>query len=263
MNHLIVYAHPSSDSFSNKILTISKEFSVEKEYKTEVRDLYSIGFNPVLKNSDLKGMHGGETPEEIKREQNYIQWADLITFIYPVWWTGMPAILKGYIDRVFSYGIAYKHAEGGVEGLLKGKMVLLFSPMGTSNEEYGKIGMLDSMKQTCDEGIFKFCGMKVMKHVFFGSASNLEKEMINEYLKAVPLVMSKCLSTNKSSEEGEQNKDIKENGENKDNKEDSKESSKNSKDSSKNSDKDKANNSKSENKDISSNKSSMENSKSK
>jgi len=254
MNHLIVYAHPSSDSLSNKILTVAKEFSVEKEYKTEVRDLYSIGFDPVLKNSDLKRIHGGETPDEIKREQNYIQWADLITFIYPVWWTGMPAILKGYIDRVFSYGIAYKQAREGVEGLLKGKMVFLFSPMGTSNEEYDKIGMLNSMKQTCDEGIFKFCGMKVMKHIFFGSASKLENEMINEYLKAIPLVMSKGLSSDKSNEGSKQNKDMKENGEDKGNKE------KNSKDSSKDSSKDKENGSKTETNDYN-NKSSIQNSK--
>lgn len=244
MNHLIVYAHPSSDSFSNKIMSIAKEFSTEKEYKTEIRDLYSIGFDPVLKASDLKGIHKGQVPEEIKREQNYIEWADVITFIYPVWWTGMPAILKGYIDRVFSHGIAKK---GG--GLLKGKIVFLFSPMGTSNEDYGKSGMLDSMKQTCDDGIFKFCGMKVVKHVFFGSASNVEKEMENEYLKAVPLVLSKGFPANKSNEGSkkqqgsENNKNGKENEESKDNKE-NKSSSKeeNNKDSSKGSNKDKKEN---------------------
>jgi|GEM_PF-203717 Putative NADPH-quinone reductase (modulator of drug activity B) len=237
MNHLIVYAHPSSDSFSNKIMTITKEFSVEKEYKTEIRDLYSIGFDPILKASDLKKMYDGETPDEIKREQNYIEWADLITFIYPVWWTGMPAILKGYIDRVFSYGIAYKQSKSGEEGLLKGKIVFLFSPMGTSNEAYDKNGMLDSMKQTCDEGIFKFCGMNVIKHVFFGSASNLEHEMENQYLKAIPLVISKGFPSNKSNEENKENKDnenkkdAKENQEDKDNskEEDNKDSSKSSK----------------------------------
>lgn len=266
MNHLIVYAHPSSDSFSNKILTVAKEFSVEKEYKTEVRDLYSIGFDPLLKNSDLKKINGGETPDEIKREQNYIQWADLITFIYPVWWTGMPAILKGYIDRVFSYGIAYKQGSEGVEGLLKEKAVFLFSPMGTSNEEYDKTGMLDSMKQTCDEGIFEFCGMKVIKHVFFGSASNLDSEMKNEYLKAIPLLMSKSLSSNNSKEENKENKDQNKNGEEKSNKEehnkDNKEN-KNSKDNkeSKESDKDKTDNNKSKSNDNSNNKSSGENSK--
>ena len=166
MNHLIVYAHPSSDSFSNTIMSIAKEFSSEREYKTEIRDLYSIGFDPVLRASDLKGIHNGKMQEDIKREQNYLEWADVITFIYPIWWAGMPAILKGYIDRVFCNGMACKQGKGGPEGILKGKIVFLFSPMGTSNEVYGKMGMLDSMKQTCDEAIFKFCGMKVVKHVF-------------------------------------------------------------------------------------------------
>lgn len=258
MNHLIVYAHPSSDSFSNKIMNAVKEFSIEKEYKTEIRDLYSIGFNPVLKTSDLKRTYSGETPDEIKREQNYIEWADLITFIYPVWWTGMPAILKGYIDRVFSYGIAYKQGSQGVEGLLKGKMVFLFSPMGTSNEDYGKSGMLDSMKQTCDEGIFKFCGMKVIKHVFFGSVSNLQDEMTNEYLKAIPLVISKGFPSNKSNEESNDSKGYKD-GKDKEDKGSNKEE--NNKDGSKSSDKDKSNNTKVESDDNSNNKLNVQNSK--
>jgi len=263
MNHLIVYAHPSSDSFSNKILTVAKEFSVEKKYKTEIRDLYSIGFDPVLRSSDLKRMHGGETPDEIKREQEYIQWANLITFIYPVWWAGMPAILKGYIDRVFSYGIAYKQGNQSGEGLLKGKMVILLSPMGTSNEDYDKNGMLNSMKQTCDEGIFKVCGMNVIKHVFFGSSSNLEGEMMNEYLKAIPLVISKINSSNKSNEESKENKDTKDS---KDSKEENDKSSKdskneNSKDGNKNSNKEKTNDSRTEGNDYSNNKSNVQNSK--
>lgn len=264
MNHLIVYAHPSSDSFSSKILAVAKEFSVEKEYKTEVRDLYSIGFDPLLKNSDLKRMQDGETPDEIKREQNYIQWADLITFIYPIWWTGMPAILKGYVDRVFSYGIANKKSSGGAQGLFKGKMVFLFTPMGTSNEDYTKIGMLDAMKQTSDEGIFQFSGMKVIKHVFFGSASNLEQDMMKEYLKAIPIVMSKGLSPNKCDEESKENKDMKGNQEDKntkDNKENKDNKDENSKDGNKNSNKEKGNSSRPESNEHSNTKSSGQNSK--
>lgn len=233
MNHLIVYAHPSSDSFSNKIMNVAKEFSSEKEYKTEVRDLYAIGFDPILKISDIKGIRSNRIPEDIEREKNYIEWADVITFIYPIWWTGMPAILKGYIDKVFLYGMTYKKGNSGSGGLLKGKMVFLFSPMGTSNETYGKSGMLDSMKQTCDESIFKFCGMKVFKHVFFGEASSINKEMEKEYLKAIPLVFSKGFSSNKCNENeknkqtknDESNKEEKGTKENKNNNEQNKDSS--------------------------------------
>lgn len=234
MKHLIVYAHPSTNSFSNAILDQIKECSMKKEYSTEVRDLYSIGFDPILRAADFEGLCGGKTPEDIKREHSYIKWADLITFIYPVWWTGMPAILKGYIDRVFSYELVLeqekssdnkdkgssneketssknlddskkssnkekdntnekqnnfkqinfdaKNEENTSNGLLKRKKVFVISTMGTSNETYDNYGMTNSMKQTCDIGIFNFCGMEVVQHKFFGDVPNVSDEVRKKYL---------------------------------------------------------------------------------
>lgn len=83
--------------------------------------LYELNFNPVLGASDFISFSKGNTPEDIKEEQEHISWADSITFIYPVWWAGLPAILKGYVDRVFSHGFAYAYGENGIEKLLSGK----------------------------------------------------------------------------------------------------------------------------------------------
>lgn len=109
-------------------------------------------------------------PEDIAVEQEQIKWADVIIFVYPVWWTGLPAMLKGYVDRVFSYGFAYQYVEGNPVGLLEVKKALLFSTTGAANEIYEQIGMHNSMKQTTDQGIFGFTGIKVIDHVFFGGS---------------------------------------------------------------------------------------------
>lgn len=219
MNHLIIYTHPNINSFSCAIVDAVKEFSMQQKYKTEIRDLYSIGFDPVLKLTDLSDIHEGKVPEDIKREQSYIEWADIVTFIYPIWWTGMPAILKGYIDRVFSYGIAYKQGKNGSEGLLKDKKVFIFSPMGTSNETYNKNGMTDAMKRVSEVGIFNFCGMKVEQHAFFGDVPNVEEKVRKQYLQVVSEIFLRSLKSDKDSKDssqGNQGKDCQSNKENND-----------------------------------------------
>lgn len=209
MNHLIIYAHPNTNSFTKAITDSVKDFSMKQEYKTEVRDLYSIGFDPVLNSSDLLGIQSSKVPEDIKREQSYIEWANIITFVYPIWWTGMPAILKGYIDRVFSYSMVYKHENNGSEGLLKDKKVFIFSPMGTSNENYNKNGITDAIKQVSDTGIFNFCGMKVEQHAFFGEVPTVEEEIRKQYLQVVSEIFSRSLKPSKNSKDNSQSNENK------------------------------------------------------
>ena len=95
-----------------------------------------------------------------------IKWADLITFIYPIWWASMPAILKGYIDRVFANGFAYKYENNIPIGLLEGKKALIFNTTGSPSDAYSESGMQDAIKQMANDGILKFCGIEPLHHVF-------------------------------------------------------------------------------------------------
>lgn len=160
MKHLIVYTHPNPLSFNNALKDILVEVSNDKGHETVIRDLYELQFDPVLKGSDFVGFKSGNIPDDIKREQEFITWADMITFIYPIWWTGLPALLKGYIDRVLSYGFAYAYGDNGVIKLLPGKKVMILNTCGTPKDMYEATGMIKSMNQTSDEGIFEFCGIK-------------------------------------------------------------------------------------------------------
>lgn len=168
MKHLIVYCHPNPKSFSCAIKEAVSEVSRARGHETVVRDLYAIGFEPVLKGSDLVGLQSGNIPADIAEEQKHIAWADLMTFIYPTWWTGLPALIKGYIDRVYSNGFAYSYGESGPAGLLTGKKAILFTPMGTPNPYYEQSGMLPALQLTSDTGILAFCGVEVLHHAFFG-----------------------------------------------------------------------------------------------
>lgn len=189
INHLIVYCNPNPKSLSSAYRDALVELTEMSANPVNVRDLYNIGFSPVLEMRDFDAVKHGQIPAEVKVEQDYVMWANLITFVYPVWWAGMPALMKGYIDRVFTKGFAYTmDDEGHLKGLLGDKKVVILNNMGFPYAYYEKVGMLDSMKQATDEGIFKFCGMEVVEHRFFGhldAASKAEREGHVEVLKMI------------------------------------------------------------------------------
>ncbi|MDD3876560.1 MAG: NAD(P)H-dependent oxidoreductase [Bacteroidales bacterium] len=185
MKTLVIIASHNSTSFNNAIKKRAVEKLKNDGHDIVVRDLYEMNFNPVLTKNDFEKLHGNNLPEEIVREQEYIKWAEKIIVIYPIWWTGMPAILKGYFDRVMLYGFAYKFDNTGLVKLLKGKEALIFSTSGQPKEHYEAIGMYDAMNKTTDLGIFDFVGINVKKHIYFPSIISANDSTRNEYLNTV------------------------------------------------------------------------------
>ena len=189
MKYLIVYSHPKPESFNHAILeTISGELKKgKKEFK--VRDLYKIGFNPVLSTKDLSAIERGAVPRDIKKEQNYISEADILIFIFPIWWSAMPAMLKGYIERVFSLKFAYDITADGVIGLLEGKKVFIVSTTGASKEDYQEMGAFKMMNMSIDMAIFQFSGMKVIEHKYFSSVPYVTQQDRKKMLKELKLLV--------------------------------------------------------------------------
>ncbi len=193
MKYLIVYAHPNPGSFNHAILeTVTAELQKKKK-EFVVRDLYKIGFDPSLSAKDLQAIQNGVVPKDIKREQNYITKADIFIVIFPIWWSAMPAILKGYIDRVFSLKFAYDITETAVVGLLKGKKVFLVSTMGGSKEDYQKMGGFKMMNMAMDMAIFQFSGMKVIGHKYFASVPYVSQQDRKKMLLELKLLVKEKL----------------------------------------------------------------------
>jgi len=191
MKVLIVYSHPRRNSFNGAILDVVIESLKKKNISYELRDLYGIGFNPVLSDEDLKGLHAKNLPKDILTEQEFVKLSDKLIFIYPIWWGGMPSMMKGYIDRIFLNGFAYKYnSSGGVDGLLKGKDAYIFNTHGTDNEYYDSIGMTASIRQVSDMAIFKFCGIDVKEHLFLGNIFGIGDEGRKRYLESVSNVVN-------------------------------------------------------------------------
>ena len=101
----------------------------------------------------------------------------------------MPAMLKGYIDRVFSLKFAYDETEDGIVGLLKGKTVFIVSTTGASKEDYEKMGAFKMMNTSMDMAIFQVSGMKVMGHKYFSSVPYVSQQDRKKMLKELRLLV--------------------------------------------------------------------------
>ncbi|SHH80199.1 NAD(P)H-dependent oxidoreductase [Flavobacterium defluvii] len=185
MKNLIIYAHPNESSLNHFFKNTIVESLEKSGQEVVVRDLNKIDFNPVLSLQDMHGQRMGQVSEDVKTEQDFICWADRIVFVYPIWWTGMPAIMKGYIDRVFSYGFAYRYDQGVQKGLLTGKKTIIVNSHGKSNAEYEAIGMDKALELTSDIGIFKYCGLEIQKHFYFDKADRASAESISDWEKQI------------------------------------------------------------------------------
>jgi len=190
MKHFVLYCHPDPKSFCHAIFENIIETLRAKGHEVRVKDLYGEEFDPILKGSDFATFQAGKTPPDIKAEQDNILWAEMITLVHPVWWTGLPAMLKGYIDRVFSLGFAYAFGPDGPRGLLGGRKVVIFNTQGALKEEYDASGMTDVMKKASDIAIYSFCGMEVLDHRFFGGVPSVDDATRKRYLAEVKEVMN-------------------------------------------------------------------------
>jgi len=167
MNYLLIYAHPNPKSFCHAIKEEIENQIKQQGGEVTARDLYQLGWDPVLSSNDFVQFMQHTTPVDIAAEQEFVRRAGRIIFVYPVWWFSMPAILKGYIDRVFSRGFAYDTKGHRIQGLLKGKEVMIFNTTGGPRFAYYLLGYKLGIKLTVDIGTFMFCGLKVKLHKFF------------------------------------------------------------------------------------------------
>ncbi len=194
MNTLIIYAHPNPKSFCHAIKEVVVKTVVDNGSVAVVRDLYAQNFDPVLSAADFKALGRGEVQPDVKVEQEAVRNADLIIVVHPLWWTALPAILKGYIDRVFSFGFAYKIGPDGIKGLLGGKNVLLITTHGAPTAFYEGNGMGQALRSTIDNGIFNFCAMSVKEHVFFGEVPTVTDAVRKGYLADVTRAVTQALA---------------------------------------------------------------------
>jgi NAD(P)H dehydrogenase (quinone) len=164
MNVLIVYAHPNPRSFNSAILEAIDATLRERGHATRIHDLYQMQFRAVLDGEDLLRNWRGDSPVDTRREQDAIRWARGLVFVYPIWWFGPPAILKGWIDRVFTRKFAFDFGPGGMEGLLTHERALIVNTLGGDEATYQREGWHELLVRPMTEGVLGACGVRNIAH---------------------------------------------------------------------------------------------------
>jgi NAD(P)H dehydrogenase (quinone) len=169
MRHLIIIAHPRRGSFNMKLANAYGDELSRRGHEVDLRDLYALRFDPVLSARDLAAALEGRTPRDIGREQAAIRDAQVLTLVAPMWWSSFPAIMKGYIDRVFAEGFAYSMKGGRYRPLLTGKKGVIITTTAASADELAAGGTRRAVKAIQDVGVMEFCGIEMLRHLYFSS----------------------------------------------------------------------------------------------
>lgn len=191
-NALIVLAHPEPRSLNGMLTQVAAETLTGLGFAVEVSDLYAQGFQPAAGRADFRTLANPERlgyvheqrhasasrgyAKDILREQDRVAKADLLIFQFPLWWYAVPAILKGWADRIFTHGFAYTEENLFKNGLLRGKRAMLSVTTGGTEEELQAdspyTGTIDEILKPFSGGILRFVGMEVAPaQVFFAPAA--------------------------------------------------------------------------------------------
>ncbi|CAI2467687.1 Glutathione-regulated potassium-efflux system ancillary protein kefF [Serratia ficaria] len=189
MNVLIVYAHPEPQSLNGSLKNFAVAHLQQAGHQVQVSDLYAMRWKAVLDADDSRdGPHSGRfdpamdsqrayaaglQSEDIEREQQKLLWADVVILQFPLWWFSMPAILKGWVERVYAYGFAYgvgEHSDARWgdrygEGTLAGKRAMLVVSTGGWESHYaarGINGPIDDILFPIQHGILHYPGFDVL-----------------------------------------------------------------------------------------------------
>ncbi|MBI2140405.1 NAD(P)H-dependent oxidoreductase [Candidatus Woesearchaeota archaeon] len=177
---IIIYAHPDVEGHAPEFLKEVKKHLEENSITHPLIDLYGIGYDPVLRDNELYTSGRREISSQNRKFQQMIAKADKLVFIYPVWWSTMPAILKGFIDRVFTAGFAFRFIKHWwfplaiPHKLLKGKKAVVFTTSG-SPWYVLRFYLMNRPVSIIRHDILGFFGIKAKVFLLGGATSLTEK----------------------------------------------------------------------------------------
>ncbi|HEY1448341.1 MAG TPA: NAD(P)H-dependent oxidoreductase [Caulobacteraceae bacterium] len=169
MKHAVILAHPNADSFNATVAKTYCDLVRRRGHEPILRDLYRMGFDPLMQAGEIPGAAGFGPAPDIVAEREVIGDADVFVFVYPLWFYAPPAMLKGYIDRVFGMGFGFGAIQGGGNTpLLQGRKMISFTSTGSPMVWVEQEGAWAAIRNLFDSHLAQVCGLTVLDHVHFG-----------------------------------------------------------------------------------------------
>jgi len=220
MKVLVVYAHPEPRSFTGALRDVAVRVLQEDGHEVLQSDLYKMPFNPVPGWHDFedhdqidffgysaeqkRAAEAGSFAPDLQAEMEKISSCDFLLLIFPLWWYSMPAIMKGWVDRVFAYGFAYGGGRWFDKGVFAGKRAMLCVNIGGPESAYHPDGLQGDVSQILfpiHHGILAYTGFQVHEPFVAFSGDPQKREEIlaafEQHLRAndqVPVLPSPRLA---------------------------------------------------------------------
>jgi NAD(P)H dehydrogenase (quinone) len=173
MKHAVILGHPSPQSFAHSVVAAYCNALNVLGHQAIVHDLYALGFSPCLRADEIPRPTGFSPADDVQAERAAITGADVFVFVYPLWFNAPPAIVTGYVQRVFGMGFGYGPIhQGGNEPLLRGKRMLSFTSSGSSSEWLKSEGAWSALTNLFDRHVADVCGFTVLDHIHVGGLSS-------------------------------------------------------------------------------------------
>ncbi|WP_327268904.1 NAD(P)H-dependent oxidoreductase [Streptomyces sp. NBC_01218] len=210
MKTLIVHAHPEPQSLNGSLTGLAVATLESAGHEVRVSDLYAMGWKAVVDAADYgphassplliardsgRAFDAGDLTPDVRAEQEKLLWADTVILQFPLWWYSMPAILKGWVDRVFTFHFAYGVGEHSAtrygdrfgEGTLAGRRALLSVTVGGPESHYaarGINGPIEDLLFPIHHGILYYPGIEVLPPFVVHGTDRLTAEEYADVAKA-------------------------------------------------------------------------------
>jgi NAD(P)H dehydrogenase (quinone) len=180
-NILVILGHPSNTSFSAALADAYAEAAQAAGHNVRVLRLADLQFDAILHGSNP---HHQVLEPDLRAAQDSIAWAQHIAWVFPVWWGSVPALLKGFLDRAFVSGWAYKFNKGSSfpVPLLKGRTAHLLVPMDTPPWYFRWVYRMPAIHQM-NKTTLAFCGIRPLKTLMLGPVIHSTPEQREKWLR--------------------------------------------------------------------------------
>lgn len=177
---VVINGHPDPKSFNKALADSYRDAALDMGIEVRSIALGELDFNPNLNAGYRERM---ELESDLIKALDDLEWSDHQVWIHPMWWLGMPAVMKGFFDRAFLPGIVFKTNVDGVrEGLLHGKSARIITTAGdVSHEVYEQVYASSGLVQL-QKGILEYCGISPIENTFIGPMEALDENDRKKWL---------------------------------------------------------------------------------
>jgi NAD(P)H dehydrogenase (quinone) len=176
MHVLTVLDHPDPASFSAAVAQQFMAGASAAGHTFELADLYREGFDPRWSMADITASDSGIATDDVAKEQARIARADAICLVFPLFWWGMPTMMKGWVDRVWTWGWAYDQLDDPDRSLQRPRSGVLLVPAGARSDVMEDAGYLKALETTWIKGTFGYFGLAPRKlEMLHGSTGSPER----------------------------------------------------------------------------------------